>query len=950
MPLRELSRVGGSGDVVEVRLLGEVAVLVDGRGIDLGPARQRCVLAALAVDVDRVVSVDVLAERVWGDHPPRRARATLVNYLSRLRQVLAAVDAAHVVRGAGGYSLEAGQSAVDLHRFDDLYARARTGDDRQIVALLEKALGLWRGEALTGLDGDWSASERDRLHQRRLNAEHDLTDALLRLGHGEDLVAGLSARVADNPLDERVAGQYMLALYRAGRAADALEHYRQVRERLVEELGTDPGEAAQQLHRRILNADPALTTAPAGTAPAIVAAQSVVVPRQLPAAPAPFVGRHDELDRLDATLQTGSDAATTVVISAIAGAGGIGKTWLALHWAHRHADRFPDGQLFVDLRGFSPGSTPMDPTVAVRGFLDALGVEPGRIPIAPHAQTALFRSLLAGRRMLLLLDNAIDTAQVAPLLPGGSATCTVVVTSRNRLSGLITRHGARHLSVDTLTDTEARGLLTARLGPARVRAEPEAVDELITLCGGFPLALSIIAGRAHTHPRLTLTALAAELRDSALDALDDTDPTASLPAVLSFSHRALTDEQAEAFVLLAIAPGPDIGLPAAASLTGFPLARTRFVLRALEQASLISEDAHGRYRMHDLVRRYATDTAHSDLSDEVRKAAFERVVDSYLDTAHAADQLLDPHRAPVRLGSPVPGVVPHPPTDTAAALAWFDTERANLIAAQHAAAVHHWHSTVENLARSLSTFLGRRGHLHDELTVWQAAADAVAHLPDPTAVVRTYRNLGYAHAALGHHEDAIEHLHQALALAEHHRDRIQQAHIHHALGWVWGRQRDDRQAMEHARRALDLYRGRDQPVREAEALNAVGWYATRLGQHDTARDHCEAALILHRHHHNLNGEANTLDSLGYIEHHNGRHHLAIDYYHHALTLHRELGNTYQVAHTLERLGRALAALCQHKQARTAWLEALALYREQGRDAGTARVQRQLDDLDEHDGG
>ncbi|MGW3122904.1 helix-turn-helix domain-containing protein [Streptomyces sp. NPDC001107] len=325
----------------------------------------------------------------------------------------------------------------------------------------------------------------------------------------------------------------------------------------------------------------------------------VPAPRQLPALPAPFVGRNLELDRLDAALRSGPGEAATVVISAIAGAGGVGKSWLALHWAHRNADQFPDGQLFVDLRGFSPDSDPMDPAVAVRGFLDALGVEPDRIPAAPHAQAALFRSLVADKRMLLVLDNAADTAQITPLLPGGDR-CTVVVTSRNRLPGLITGHGAHNLFVDTLTDSEARALLAARLGTAHIDAEAAAVDELVRLCGGFPLALSIIAGRAHTHPQLLLAGLADELRDDALGVLDDTDPAASLPAVLSLSHRALSDEEAEVFGLLAIAPGPDIGLSAAGSLTGLGRSRTRGVLRRLEQASLISQDAAEEGRGHRL--------------------------------------------------------------------------------------------------------------------------------------------------------------------------------------------------------------------------------------------------------------------------------------------------------------------------------------------------------------
>ncbi|WP_327565160.1 ATP-binding protein, partial [Actinophytocola sp.] len=292
--------------------------------------------------------------------------------------------------------------------------------------------------------------------------------------------------------------------------------------------------------------------------PNVIASPAGPVPHQLPAAPQPFTGRADELAILTAALDA-PERSATVVIYAIAGAGGIGKTWLALHWAHQHLDRFPDGQLFVDLRGFSPDSQPMPPAVAVRGFLDAFGVDPAHIPLDPHAQAARYRSLVTGRRILILLDNAADTTQVTPLLPG-SSTATVLITSRNHLTGLITGHGTHHLPADVLTDHEARSLLATRLSSARIAAEPVAVEELLAYCGGFPLALSIIAGRAHTHPRLPLATIAAELRDAGLGALDEDDPAASLPAVLSWSYSTLSKEQAQVFGLLGIAPGSDISL------------------------------------------------------------------------------------------------------------------------------------------------------------------------------------------------------------------------------------------------------------------------------------------------------------------------------------------------------------------------------------------------------
>ncbi|GAA1309466.1 AfsR/SARP family transcriptional regulator [Saccharothrix xinjiangensis] len=926
----------GVAPQVVAGVLGNLEVRWGDTPVPVGHARQKAVLAVLLVEVNRVVPPDRLIDRVWVGHAPGRARSVLRTYLSNLRRALAPTGITITWRDTG-YLLAVDPDQVDLHRFRRLVALARAGGDlRRALTLVDESLALWRGEPLAELDTEWARSVREHLHRERAAARADRVDWALACGQHGEVLPELTARAAEDPWDERLTGQVMLALYRSGRQAEALEHYQRTRQRLAEELGTDPGPALQQLHQRILTADPTLTLPTVGTPP------PAATPRQLSAPPSPFIGRDDELNHLHSALDAVKEAAT-VIISVLAGAGGIGKTWLALHWAHRHADRFPDGQLFVDLHGFSPAGDPVDPAVAVRGFLDALGVDSNRIPTDLDAQAALYRSLIAGRRMLIVLDNAATSDQVVPLLPG-TPTCTVLVTSRRKLASLIDRHGAHHLQLDVLSQGEARALLVERLGNERVAAEPDTVDELIELCGRYPLALSITARHAATRPNVPLTEFTTELRDLGLDVLDDDDPAASLPAVLSWSLRGLTSEQRVMFALLGIVPGPDVTLPAAVSLTGMSLPRTRKALHVLEDASLIDRHARGRYAMHDLVRGYATTLAH-DLPESVRALALARVVDFHLHTAHTAHHLLDPHRPTFQLDPPAPGVHPPTPADAMAAMAWLQAEHVTLLATQRTAAALGLHHVVWHLAWALDDFHVRQAHGRDALVAWRAALKAAEHLPDPAALSRAHRFLGWACARLELHEEAAEHLDRALALAVHHGHPAEQAHTLRALASAWGRRGDDRRALDHARRALDLYRTLDQPVRKAIALNVVGWYAARLGDFDTARDHCHAALALNRQHSYPDGEAATLDSLGLIAHRTGDHRQALAHYHHALALYRTLGNTYEVANTLNNIGAPHTTLGHHEQARAVWREALELYREQGRDADADRVQRQLDDLD-----
>ncbi len=907
---------------MEVRLLGEVSVRVLGKPVELGAARQKCVLAALAVDVNRVLSMGELTARVWGADPPPRWRGTLSSYISRLRQALG--DHAPIVRRSGGYVLLVPPDSVDLHRFRDLRGRARTAGDPAAERLLAEALGLWRGTALTGPDSDWAAGERDRLELERLDAECDHTDVRLRLGQGEQLVSRLAVRTAEHPRDERVAGQYLLALYRAGRASDALEHYRKLRTLLVDRLGTDPGPALQQLHHQILNADPVLD-GPART-------QHVVVPRQLPAAPGPFVGRQEELARLDDVPADGS----SVVLSAIAGPGGIGKTWLALHWAHRNLDRFPDGQLFVDLRGFSADRTPLASAAALRGFLDALGVETEAIPTDPDAAAGLYRSLVADRRMLIVLDNARDLNQVTPLIPGGSR-CTVLITSRNALTGLVAANGALPVPLDLLGADEARELLERQLGADRVGAEPAAVDGLLRPCAGLPLALGIVAARAATSPELPLQALADELHDCVglLDAFDTGDPALSLRALFGASYQALEPDTARVFRLLGRAPCPDVGLAAAASLAGLPLARTRALLGALESANLVIRQRGGRYRMHDLVRLYAADRAGPD------PEAVRRLVDHYVHTAFTAERFLYPARFVIELDPPAAGCVLTPLADEYQAWAWFQTEYPCLLAVQEIALEAGLHAQAWQVAWTLETFHQRQGLHHDMLTTWSHALTAAQLLADNDIQVLAHRRLGYAHFWLEQHGDAVGHMDRALALARLPGAEIPRAHTHYSLAQAWTRQDDHARALRHATKALDLYRDYGEPLDIAEGLNIVGWLEARLGYYEQARTHCEDALALYRKHQDEEGESAALDSLGHTAHQAGWHEESLRYYQDALALCRRLGRTLAEAEILDRTGHAHDALGDRLEARHLWEQALALYRRHQRTDDANRVEAQL---------
>ncbi|WP_245606293.1 AfsR/SARP family transcriptional regulator [Streptomyces himastatinicus] len=656
------------------------------------------------------------------------------------------------------------------------------------------------------------------------------------------------------------------------------------------------------------------------------------IPQQLPPDVAHFSGRERELAGLDALLRTGaaSTAAgrspTAAVIGVIAGSGGLGKTTLAVHWAHRVRDRFPDGQLYVNLRGFGPTGSAMTVAEAVRGFLDAFQVPAHRIPATVEAQTALYRSLLADRRVLILLDNARDAEQVRPLLPG-SPGCLVVLTSRNELTGLVVAEQARPLPLDLLGRAEARELLAGRIGVERAAAEPQAVEDVVTVCAGLPLALAIVAARAATHPRFSIAALADELHDArgSLDAFEGGDATTDVRAVFSWSYHTLGDDTARLFRLLAVHPGPYIAAPAAASLAGVDISQARRLLSRLTRAHLIAERSPGRYAFHDLLRAYAMELTHEYDSADDRRSALHRVLDHYLHSAVAAGRAFTPHREPVAVAPARSGVTVETFGEHAQALTWFTLEHPVLIAALQRAADASFETHAWQLAWSLMEYLDQLGHWHDQRTVHRIALGAAHRIADPAGQAYACHGMGLADLRMGRYDRARGHLLRSLNLHGEVANHIGQARIHVALNMTAERQGRDEELLYHARRSLELYQVAGHRKGEAYALNNLGWAYARLGDFQQTLVHCAQALALLREAGDGRGESAAWDSLGYAHHHLGDHQQAITCYRHAVALRRTLDERVREAESLHRLGDAQRTAGDVAGARNSWCAALSRF-------------------------
>ncbi|MEV4708372.1 BTAD domain-containing putative transcriptional regulator [Actinoplanes sp. NPDC049316] len=962
-------------------VLGVVEARIDGRSVELGHARQRCVLGVLLVEAGRPVTVDQLIDRVWGDNAPQRAAGALYSYLSRLRRAVAGAGGAEIRREPGGYLLTVDPEAVDLHRFRGLMASARAAEsDRSAAGLITQALALWRGDPFAGLDTPWLDAMRRTLLDERSAAELDRNDVLLRLGRHGELLPALAAAVAEHPLDERLAGQAMLALYRSGRQADADEQYRRIRRSLADELGSDPGAALRRLHEQILAADPALA-GPAGEsrAPGAPATAAMTTPTQLPADVRAFTGRTDELVALDRLLAPAGGEEPPLTVALLSGTAGVGKSALAVRWAHRVRDAFPHGQLYVNLRGYD-AEQPVGVADALAGFLTALGVRGPEIPPGTDERAGRYRSELTGRRMLVLLDNASSVEQVRPLLPG-SGSCLVLITSRDSLPGMVAVHGAERVNLDLLPLPDAVGLLAKLIG-ARVEREPAAAADLAAACARLPLALRIAAELAADRADVPLADLVAELGDyqARLDLLDaGGDPRAEIRAVFSWSYQNLPDGAARVFRLLGLHPGETAHVDAVAALTGTTPGEARRLLGVLTRASLVQAGPGGRYGMHDLLRAYAAELAAAHDGEPDRRAALTRLFDHYLAGSVAAMATLYPG------GVPAAG-------DPDAARAWIEAERPNLAAVCTYGAAHGWYQHTVALAETLFRYLDAGGPVTEAAAVTASAVSAAQALGDRDAQARALSDLGRLHRRQGRLHEAAVTYRQALNLYADLGDRASEALVLRNLGSVDWRLGDYRQAAEHYRRALAVYRQRGEDAGQADALVRLGLIDARLGDHeqaaqrfrsaldlyavltdrfseayvvsllarlphrpvplDRAAAHLERSLATVRRTGDRTAEAYALTDLAAVLARQGRLTEAAEHLRRALMLHRRIGDRASEAEALNDLGQVLLAAgdpagarAQHGQARSLAEDIGDRYEQARAHDGLAAAGRDAGDLD-----
>ena len=919
----------------QVRLLGRVEVVGPAGVARLVGARQRAVVGLLGLRVGAVVPIWRMVDALWGDDPPRTAVRSLHSHVARVRQALEGCGLPDVLVTSGqGYVLRLAPAAVDAWSFEDSARRGReqlaAGACEQAAAELAAGLSLWRHEsALADAEPTgWVAAEVDRLAEVRLGAVEDRWDAELRLGRHASAVGELERALVGHPRRERLVGLLMLALYRSGCHSAALEAYERLRASLAAELGVDPGAEIARLHTRILRREPELDPGPARPG-AGLGLEPAPRPAQLPAPVGHFTGRAAELAVLDGLLDGLADrppggAGAETRVAVVSGPAGVGKTALAVQWAHRVADRFPDGQLYVDLRGHEP-ATALTPGDALAHVLRSLGVPADRIPATVAEQAGLYRSLLHGRRILVVLDNGGAADDILPLVPAGAGNL-LLVTSRQAMAALATHHAICPVRLDVLAAAEALELLRRLLGTQATDAEPEATAELARLCGRLPLALRIaaakLAGRAGTIGELAAELAAADR----LDALALDGGSRSVRAVFASAYRALSPAAARLFRLLGLHPGPTFGTRLAAVLTGVPWGIAAEAVAELARAHLVGGAGPDRYRLHDLIQLFAHRCALADEPAPDRADAADRLVEWYLAVAAAANRAVDPSRDRVAPALRHPPAEPPFGTDRHAALAFLDSERDNLLPVVRYAAEHGRPTAAWQLTYLLAGFYNARGHWQERVEMCRWGVRAAEYDGGAgEALMRT--SFGVACVVTGRYAEALDSLRQALPLVRAGGDPRDEGNVHNNIAAAHSGLRRFDLAIEAFGQALVVHSANRYPLGVAMALNNIGHTYVRMGRPELSFDNLGGALTASRRIGNRWLEAAVLHSLGEADLGCGEPDRARGHLGEALAIYRELGDHRHQVEVLNALGLADLDRDQPAAALDHLRPALALVRE-----------------------
>jgi DNA-binding SARP family transcriptional activator len=917
---------------VEFRILGPVELWAAGQRRPLGSPKEACVLAVLLLAAGRPVSPETLVDRVWGAGPPNKVRESLWAYIARLRRILADIGDARLVSRSGLYVLETDPENIDLHRFRQLRNQARaiaeSGDQQHAAELLREADQFWLGEPLAGIAGDWARRTREVLEQERLTAILDRVTAELELGNQADLARELSELAQQHPFTETIVEHLMVALYRTGRQAEALDAYRQARQRLVSELGTEPGPGLRRLHQRILQGDQSLAAPPGDWIVRRGAPNNL--PRDIPN----FIGREEELNTLADAIGS-EQARASVTVVAIDGMAGVGKSILAIHAAHASARRFPDGQLFLRLHAHDTYEEPMDPATALEALLRVTRT-PGRaadsetLPRSLEERAALWREQAANRRMLIVLDDAASRDQVQPLLPG-TPGCLVLVTSRRRLAGL---PGARLLSLDVLRPPDAAGLFTRIVGPDRCD-DTDAVAEIARLCGYMPLAIQVAASRLRHRPTWTVADLAQRLATTRHRLSEIRGEELEVASSFELSYRYLTREQQRVFRELGCYPGVDFSLHAASAVSGGSLSDTERVLESLVDYHLLEESGHGRFQCHDLVREYSVELADRDDAEAARHAVTRRLLDFYLYQADQADRLLYPHRRRLGVGvSNVPAAAPVLTTQPEA-LEWMQAERLNLLSAVQYAAAHDLPVHARLLPHAMARFLEDGGYWQDAAQAHGVALDTWHAAADTGGEAQAHVDLCLSRVRAGSVEDALMHGQAGLDVFRDLGDERGQAEALDRLGVTFWLVAQFPEALLRFEESLDLHRATGDTYGEAEVLGHMGIQNWHLGRYQESLENFERALVLFRGIGDPRGEAKMLNNIGDVEQSLGAYDEALAHYRQALPTANQIGGRQAEAVLLNNIGNACQHLGRYDDALSYLRQALGIYGDIGDRRGEA---------------